>query len=136
MLVKPTTAPTERSIPAVMMTKVSPIARMAIIAPCRNKLVMLLAVQNVVVLIASAIQIKARSPSRVRPNSDPIRALRVTAAFTASFSATLIAPCLPRSICRLLSRPDRLHQDGLGRRLVAHVACHQPAAAKDVQRIG
>ena len=30
---KPATAPTERSMPPVMMTKVSPIARMAIIAP-------------------------------------------------------------------------------------------------------
>ena len=32
-LVKPTTAPTDRSMPAVMMTKVSPIARIAIIEP-------------------------------------------------------------------------------------------------------
>ena len=32
-LAKPTTAPTDRSIPAVMMTKVSPIARIAVIEP-------------------------------------------------------------------------------------------------------
>ena len=32
-LVKPTTAPTDRSMPAVMMTNVSPMARIAIIAP-------------------------------------------------------------------------------------------------------
>ncbi len=30
---KPTTAPTDRSMPAVMMTKVWPIARIAIIEP-------------------------------------------------------------------------------------------------------
>jgi hypothetical protein len=33
MLTKPATAPTLRSMPPVMMTKVSPIARIAIIAP-------------------------------------------------------------------------------------------------------
>ncbi len=41
-LVKPTTAPTDRSIPAVIMTKVSPMARIAVMAPCRSRLVMLL----------------------------------------------------------------------------------------------
>ncbi len=41
-LAKPTTAPTDRSMPAVMMTKVSPIARIAIIEPWRSRLVMLL----------------------------------------------------------------------------------------------
>ena len=42
----PATAPTERSMPPVMMTKVSPMARMAIIAPCRSRLAMLLEVQK------------------------------------------------------------------------------------------
>ena len=49
-LAKPTTAPTDRSIPAVIMTKVSPMARIAVIAPCRSRLAMLLGVQKLVVL--------------------------------------------------------------------------------------
>ena len=36
-LVKPTTAPTDRSMPAVMMTNVSPMARIAVMAPCRSR---------------------------------------------------------------------------------------------------
>ncbi len=48
-LVKPTTAPTERSMPAVMMTKVWPTARIAVIAPWRNRLLMLFGVQKLLV---------------------------------------------------------------------------------------
>ena len=67
MLMKPSTAPTERSMPPVMMTKVCPIARMAMKAVWRSRLAMLLAVQNVVVSIDSASHMMARRPSRVRP---------------------------------------------------------------------
>ena len=65
----PATAPTERSMPPVMMTKVSPMARMAIIAPCRSRLAMLLAVQKVVVSIDSASHIASSSRSSVSPSS-------------------------------------------------------------------
>ena len=36
-LVNPTTAPTDKSMPAVMITNVSPMARIAVMAPCRSK---------------------------------------------------------------------------------------------------
>ncbi len=48
-LAKPTTAPTDRSMPAVMMTKVWPTARIAVIAPWRSRLLMLLGVQKLFV---------------------------------------------------------------------------------------
>ena len=64
---KPATAPTERSMPPVMMTKVSPIARMAIIAPCRSRLAMLLAVQKVVVSTDSASHIASSSAEQRQP---------------------------------------------------------------------
>ena len=60
MLQKPTTAPTERSMPAVMMTKVSPIARIAIIEPWRARLAMLFSVQKVVVAKDSTIHISTQ----------------------------------------------------------------------------
>ena len=69
MLQKPTTAPTERSMPPVMMTKVSPIARMAIIAPWRARFVMLFSVQKVGVAKARMTHINSRRPRRVRPSS-------------------------------------------------------------------
>ena len=65
----PAIAPTERSMPPVMMTKVSPMARMAIIAPCRSRLAMLLDVQNVVVSTDSANHIAINNSSSVSPNS-------------------------------------------------------------------
>ncbi len=70
---KPATAPTERSMPPVMMAKVSPIARMAIIAPWRRRLAMLLEVQKVVVSTESASHMKSSRPSRVRPSSTSSR---------------------------------------------------------------
>jgi hypothetical protein len=62
---KPATAPTDRSMPAVMMTKVCPIARMAIIEPCRSRFVMLLAVAKFGVAIERMMQSSSRSPSSV-----------------------------------------------------------------------
>ena len=71
-LVKPTTAPTDRSMPAVMTTNVSPKARIAIIAPCRSRLAMLLDVQKLVVLNASTTHMSARRATRVRLSSVPM----------------------------------------------------------------
>ena len=74
---KPAMAPTERSMPPVMMAKVSPMARIAIIAPWRSRLAMLLAVQNVVVSIDRASHMMSNRPSRVRLRStfspEPLR---------------------------------------------------------------
>ena len=64
----PAIAPTDRSMPPVMMTKVSPMARMAIIAPCLSRLAMLLEVQKVVVSTDSATHIAINSKSSVSPN--------------------------------------------------------------------
>ena len=66
--VKPATAPTERSMPPVMIAKVSPIARIAIIAPWRSRLAMLFEVQNVVVSTESASHMKSSRPRSVRPS--------------------------------------------------------------------
>ena len=79
MEAKPATAPTERSMPPVMMTKVSPIARIAIIAPWRNRLAMLFAVQKVVVSNDSASHMTSSRPSRVRPSRTLSRAAAVSA---------------------------------------------------------
>ena len=73
---KPAIAPTERSMPPVMMAKVSPIARIAIIAPWRRRLAMLFEVQKVVVSIESASHMTSSRPSRVRPSSRSSRRLR------------------------------------------------------------
>ena len=69
----PATAPTERSMPPVMITKVSPIARIAIIAPWRRRLAMLFEVQKVVVSTDSASHMASSSPSRVKPNNTSSR---------------------------------------------------------------
>ena len=96
-LVKPTTAPTERSIPAVMTTNVSPRARIAIIAPCRSRLAMLLGVQKLFVLNDSTTHMSARRATRVKPISVPICALLFVAASCTSsdnsiLPSTLILP--------------------------------------------
>jgi hypothetical protein len=66
---KPTTAPTDRSMPPVMMTKVWPTARIAIIEPWRSRLEMLLPVAKLVVAKDRITQSSTRSASSVRPRS-------------------------------------------------------------------
>ena len=75
----PAIAPTERSMPPVMMVKVSPIARIAIIAPWRRRLAMLFEVQKVVVANDSASHMTTSRTSRVRPNNAFSRWLRRSA---------------------------------------------------------
>jgi hypothetical protein len=65
---KPTTAPTERSMPPVMMTKVWPTARIAIIEPCRRRLEMLLVEAKLGVATDRMIHNRTSSASSVRPN--------------------------------------------------------------------
>ena len=59
----PAMAPTLRSMPAVMITNVSPSARIAIIEPCRSRLVMLSGVMNVRVAKLSITHNTSRMPS-------------------------------------------------------------------------
>ena len=66
---KPITAPIDRSMPAVMMTKVWPIAMIASTDACRIRLTRLLAVRKVRVLSDSAIHSSSSRPSRVRFSS-------------------------------------------------------------------
>ena len=66
---KPAMAPTDRSMPPVMMANVSPMARIAIIAPWRRRLAILLAVQNVVVSTDRASHMIRSRPSSVRLRS-------------------------------------------------------------------
>ena len=73
---KPAIAPTERSMPPVMMVKVSPMARIAIIAPWRRRLDMLFEVQKVVVANDSASHRMSSRTRRVRPSSTFSRRLR------------------------------------------------------------
>src|SRR5580700_8619465 len=130
-LAKPAIAPTDRSMPAVMMTKVSPIARIAIIEPCRSRFSILVAVQNVLVASDRASHMSASSPTRVRLRRTPIAA------------PLLLAGGTFRTLIRLLSRflflvscADRLGQDFLVRCVLEMVARGDGAAAKHVQSIG
>ena len=65
---KPTTAPTERSMPPVMMTKVWPTARMAIIEPWRSRFEMLLAEAKLWVATDRMTHNRTSSAGSVSPN--------------------------------------------------------------------
>ena len=65
---KPTTAPTERSMPPVMMTKVWPTAMIAIIEPCRSRFAMLLAEAKLGVATDRTIQSRTSNARSVSPN--------------------------------------------------------------------
>src|ERR1700716_108604 len=99
-LVNPTTAPTDKSIPPVMITKVSPIPRIAVMAPCRSRLVMLPYVQKLDVLNASNTHRSARRTRRVKLSSAPTRARCFVAANcrAASVASTLILNLLQNAI--------------------------------------
>ena len=61
-------APTDRSMPPVMMTKVWPTARIAIIEPWRSRLAMLLAEAKLGVASDRTTQSSTSSASSVSPN--------------------------------------------------------------------
>ena len=125
---KPATAPTERSMPPVMIAKVSPIARIAIIAPCRRRLAMLFEVQKVVVSTERASHMNSSRPSRVRPSSTSSRR-----AALAVLRESLISHVLwnPRAL-----DPDRLGQNRFVGRVLVPVGRNQSARPEDVQRVG
>ena len=139
-LANPTTAPTERSMPAVMITNVSPIARMAVIAPCLNKLVMLFSVQKLFVLNARASHMSARSPSRVRLSSVPIRALLLTVGTRTGFDASTLI-CITSATqffvlqSGLTSYADCFRQDRFRRCLFRDMARNESSPTKHVQRV-
>src|SRR6185437_9818312 len=125
----PAIAPTERSMPPVMMTKVWPMARIAIIAPWRRRLDMLLALQKVRVSIDSASHMASNSASRVRPVN---RSSRPTARFLGMF-VSLMLPVPPLFF---RSDADRLGQNRFVRGVLIGVALRQAAAPENVQRVG
>ena len=109
-LQKPTTAPTERSMPAVMITKVWPTAMMAVMAPWRIRLSTLFEVRNLSVDSESAIHISASSPTRVRLSRRPMprhRRSRSAAASSRRFYIRAHRHCLMAAS----SGPDGLGQD-------------------------
>jgi hypothetical protein len=93
-LVKPTTAPTDKSIPAVMMTNVSPIARMAVIARCRSRFWKLLGVAKLWVVKVSTNHINPRRATKVRLSSVPIRALFFVAVSRTASAASAVVVLL------------------------------------------
>ena len=129
MLMKPATAPTERSMPPVMMTKVSPMARIAIIAPCRNKLAMLLEVQNVRGLDRKREPHQEQQPEQGQAQED-IEPGAVSACFgQIGVAHTNIIP-----VC--LSDADGFGEDRLMRSVLVAVRRCDGAAPEHVQRVG
>ena len=107
-MLKPTTAPTDRSIPAVIMTNVSPIARMEIIAPWRRRFGILIGCQKVFVVKASVTHKRARRISSVRLNRTAKRALRFVAAISSASEASTLMLFESVSYPLRVSDPNRL----------------------------
>src|SRR3954471_17520608 len=87
---------------------------------------MLISVRNVRVLTESTAQSRSSRASRVRLSSRFSRDCERLAASARAWSAAM----------SLISRPDRLRQDGLRRRLAMAVARHLPPRAEHVQPVG
>jgi hypothetical protein len=123
VLVRPTTAPTERSMPAVMMTKVCPTAMIDHIESWRSRFSKLPKVAKLSVETDSASHSTTSSASRVRLSRKPKRCPFRAARFGAAMAAVLV------------SDTDGLRQNGFGMSGFRLVAGDDRATAEDMQPV-